>query len=174
MRKREKPKKGKVKDEIEEDDLVYYEEEDEDDKIVVLQTHNRINQEINGEIMKLEKGYVELKLITTFDMLADKFGLVHGGFIFSAADYAAMSAVNEPNVVLVASECQFLSPVRIKDEVNFIAKVRHKDGKKRNVNVEGYVLDIKVFEGVFKTVITEKHILKLKLLDGDKPSDVEE
>ncbi len=27
--------------------------------------------------------------------------------------------------------------------------------------------DIKVFEGEFKTVVTERHVLKLKLLDED-------
>ena len=79
-----------------------------------------------------------------------------------------MIAVNERNVVLVGSNCQFLSPVKFHDEVTFIARVRHKEGKKRNVNVEGYVLDIKVFEGEFKTVITERHVLKLKLLDDDE------
>ena len=172
MKKREKPKKVKdVQNVFEEDDLDYYEE---DDGVVILQTHNKINQELNGEIIKLEKGYVELRLSTTSEMLVDKFGLIHGGFIFSAADYAAMAAVNEPNVVLVASDCQFLSPVRVNDEVNFIAKVRHKEGKKRNVIVEAYVLDIKVFDGVFKTVITEKHVLKLKLLEGDNPNAIEE
>jgi acyl-CoA thioesterase len=113
--------------------------------------------------MKLQVGYVEVKLVTSSEMVADELGLIHGGFIFSTADYAAMLAVNEKNVVLVASDCQFLSPVKFHDEVNFVAKVRQKEGRKRNVHVEGFVLDIKVFEGEFKTVITEKHVLKLKL-----------
>ena len=94
--------------------------------------------------------------------------MIHGGFIFSAADYAAMVAVNEKNVVLVGSECQFLSPVKFHDEVTFVARVRHKEGRKRNVHVVGNVLDIKVFEGEFKTVITERHVLKLKLLDEEE------
>ncbi len=155
---------------FEEDDLDYYEE---DNGEVVLNTHNKINTDLVGEITKHEKGYVEVKLITTSEMLADKKGLVHGGFIFSSADYAAMAAVNEPHVVLVASDCQFLSPVRVHDEVNFIAKVRHKEGKKRNINVTGYVLDIKVFEGIFKTVITEKHVLALKILEDKLDSNEE-
>ena len=75
--------------------------------------------------------------------------------------------LEKKNVVLVGSECQFLSPVKFHDEVNFIAKVRHKDGRKRNVHVEAYVLDIKVFEGEFKTVVTDRHVLKLKLLDEE-------
>ena len=132
---------------------------------VFLQTHQRINQDLCGEIIKLEHGYVEVSLRTTDDMVADEIGLVHGGFIFSAADYAAMAAVNEKNVVLVGSDVQFLSPVKVHDIVTVIARVRHKEGRKRNVHVEAFVLDIKVFEGEFKTVITERHVLKLNLLD---------
>jgi acyl-CoA thioesterase len=135
---------------------------------VIIKTHERINQEFCGEVIKIEKGYVELRLTTTPEMIADEVGLIHGGFIFSAADYAAMLAVNERNVVLVASDCQFLSPVKFHDEVNFVARVRHKEGRKRNVHVEASVLDIKVFEGEFKTVITERHVLKLKLLDAEE------
>jgi len=159
------------KEEVDEDlDL---EEYDNENNGVVLQTHLKINSELSGEITLQEQGYVELRLTTTPDMLADSVGLIHGGFIFSAADFAAMAAVNEKNVVLVGSDCQFLSPVKFHDEVNFVARVRHKDGRKRNVHVEASVLDIKVFEGEFKTVITERHVLKLKLLD-EEGSDSEE
>ncbi len=140
----------------------------EDEEQVFIQTHERINQDLCGEVIKLEQGYVEIRLTTTPEMVADDVGLIHGGFIFSSADYAAMLAVNERNVVLVASECQFLSPVKFHDEINFVARVRHKEGRKRNVHVEAFVLDIKVFEGEFKTVITERHVLKLKLLDEEE------
>jgi acyl-CoA thioesterase len=150
-----------------------------DEEQVLIKTHDRINQELCGEVIKIEQGYVELRLTTTPEMVADDVGLIHGGFVFSAADYAAMLAVNERNVVLVASDCQFLSPVKFHDEVNFVARVRHKEGRKRNVHVEAFVLDIKVFEGEFKTVITEKHVLKLHLLEkeemesGTPPEDLE-
>ena len=135
------------------------EDKEEEDK-VYLRTHQKISSDQVGEIILMERGYIELKLTTTSEMVADEIGLIHGGFIFSAADYAAMAAVNEPNVVLVGSDCQFLSPVKFHDEVNFIAKVRHKEGRKRNVHVEAFVLDIKVFEGEFKTVV-------LKLLEEE-------
>jgi len=134
---------------------------------ILIGTHQRVNADYSGEIILLERGYVEIRLRTISEMIADDVGLIHSGFIFSAADYAAMLAVNEKNVVLVASDCQFLSPVKFHDEVNFVAKVRHKEGRKRNVHVEGFVLDIKVFEGEFKTVVTERHVLKLHLLDED-------
>ncbi|MDQ1264268.1 MAG: hypothetical protein QG559_1269 [Campylobacterota bacterium] len=136
-------------------------------KEIMLKTHSRINQDLCGEIEKLENGFVKLKLVTIHEMVADEQGLIHGGFIFGAADYAAMAAVNEKNVVLVASECQFLSPVKFGDIVDFTAKVRHKEGKKRNIHVTGHVYDIKVFDGEFKTVVTEQHVLKIKLLEEE-------
>ena len=149
------------------DDELELEEYMNDEDVVTLQTHNKIDTILNGEITLHEEGYVELRLTTRPEMIADDVGLIHGGFVFGAADFAAMAAVNEKNVVLVASDCQFLSPVKFHDEVNIIARVRHKDGRKRNVHVEGFVHDIKVFEGEFKTVVTERHILKLKLLDEE-------
>lgn len=151
--------KEEILDDDEELEINEYRSKDD----VLLHTHEKINQELCGEIEKLEQGFVKLKLVTVSEMVADSTGLIHGGFIFSAADFAAMAAVNEKNVVLVASDCQFLSPVKFGDIVYFTAKVRHKEGRKRNVHVIGNVLDIKVFEGEFKTVVTERHVLKLKL-----------
>jgi len=139
---------------------------------VFLKTHDRISVSLSGEIELLEDGYVETRLVTTNDMLADSHGLVHGGFIFSGADYAGMAAVNEKNVVLVAADIQFLSPVKVHDEVVFKAKVRHKEGRKRNVHVEGFVFDIKVFEGELKTVVTERHVLKLQLTKDENEEDL--
>lgn len=161
-----KLKKNSEEDDVDLDELQL--EGIADKAAVFLRTHERINGELCGEIQKMEAGYVELMLTAVSEMAVDDHGLIHSGFIFSAADYAAMLAVNERNVVLVGSECQFLSPVKIGNIVNFTAKVRHKEGRKRNVHVVGFVYDIKVFEGEFKTVITERHVLKLKLLDeGD-------
>lgn len=153
-----------IEEQDNEDLEIDYEEEKEE---VLIRTHERISADLCGEVTLMENGHVETKLIATAEMLADDIGLVHGGFIFGAADYAAMLAVNEKNVVLVASSCQFLSPVKFHDEVDFVAQVRHKEGRKRNVYVEGHVLDIKVFEGEFKTVITDRHVLKLKLLEDE-------
>ncbi len=137
---------------------------------VDLKTHEEINHSLCGYIERLDEGYVEVRLETTENMIVDKMGLIHSGFVFSAADYAAMLAINEKNVVLVGSDSQFLVPVKVYDEIIFKAKVRHKEGRKRNVHVEGFVLEIKVFEGEFKTVITDRHILKMKLIDMDSIS----
>jgi len=129
-----------------------------------LNTHERINTVYSGEIIKLESGYSKVMLETNEVMRADEVGLVHGGFIFSAADFSAMVAVNEPNVVLASCNCLFLAPVRVGDTVTFEATEHQKEGRKRNVTVRGFVHEIKVFEGEFKTVVTERHVLRLDLL----------
>ncbi len=129
-----------------------------------LNTHERINTVYSGEIVRLEKGFAKVALETNEVMRADDVGLVHGGFIFSAADFAAMVSVNEPNVVLAACNCLFLAPVRVGDTVTFEATEHQKEGRKRNVTVRGFVHDIKVFEGEFKTVVTERHVLRLDLM----------
>lgn len=134
---------------------------------IVLQTHELINHALCGDLEKLEKGYALVHLHTTEDMRADDLGLVHGGFIFSAADFAAMAAVNEPNVVLAGSNSHFLAPVRVGDEVIVEAKVRQTEGRKRNVYVTAFTFEVKVFEAEFKTVVTEKHVLKLSLLNEE-------
>jgi len=100
---------------------------EDEQNIVILKTHENINRDLCGEIMRIEQGYVELRLTTSSEMVADDQGLIHGGFIFGAADFAAMAAVNEKNVVLVGSETHFLSPVKFGDEINFVARVRHKE-----------------------------------------------
>ncbi|MBD3808913.1 MAG: PaaI family thioesterase [Sulfuricurvum sp.] len=129
-----------------------------------LNTHERINTVYSGEVVKLESGYAKVSLETIEAMRADEVGLVHGGFIFSAADFAAMAAVNEPNVVLASCNCLFLAPVRVGDTVTFEATEHQKEGRKRNVTVRGFVHDIKVFDGEFKTVVTERHVLRLDLM----------
>lgn len=137
-----------------------------------LNTHEKINNVYSGELLQIEQGYAKVALETTDAMRADDVGLVHGGFIFSAADFAAMAAVNEPNVVLASCSCAFLAPARVGDTVVFEAKEHQKEGRKRNVTVRGFVHDIKVFEGEFKTVITERHVLRLDLMKNiDNGSD---
>jgi len=131
---------------------------------IVQDTHLKVNETLSGIVNVLRSGFAKVSLITTPEMAADDMGLVHGGFIFSAADHAAMVAVNEKNVVLASVKSNFLSPVRVGDEVSFEARLRHKEGRKRLVTVRGFVLDVKVFEGEFSTVVTDRHVLQLKLM----------
>ena len=74
-------------------------------------THLKINESLSGKIIELKNGYSKVVLETSINMRTDKSGLIHGGFIFSMADYAAMVAVNHPNVVLGGANVKFLKPV---------------------------------------------------------------
>ena len=124
-----------------------------------LNTHLNINTSLCGKVTKLQENYAEVLLHTTQQMTADKQGLVHGGFIFSAADYAAMSAVNDPLVVLGASSSKFLAPVKVGDAVLCKATVVSEKGKKREVEVEAFVSEKLVFEGGFTTFVLDAHVL---------------
>jgi methylthioribose-1-phosphate isomerase len=122
-------------------------------------THLEINNALCGKVTKLAFGYAEVLLHTTQQMSADTQGLVHGGFVFSAADYAAMSAVNDPYVVLGSSSSKFVAPVRVGDVVLCKATVSCEKGKKKVVDVQVFVLEKLVFEGSFTTFVLDEHVL---------------
>ena len=124
-----------------------------------LNTHLNIDTSLCGKVTKLEANYAEVLLHTTQQMTADKQGLVHGGFIFGAADYAAMSVVNDPYVVLGASSSKFIAPVKVGDAVLCKATVVSEKGKKRVVDVQAFVEELLVFEGEFTTFVLQKHLL---------------
>jgi len=123
-------------------------------------THLKIERLLCGDAVVIEEGYAHVRLVTTVQMAADEEGLIHGGFVFGAADFAAMCAVNEPNVVLAASECRFSAPNRVGDVIDFEARVTDRDGPKARVEVIGKSGEKSVFTGSFKTVVTKVHVLK--------------
>ena len=124
-----------------------------------LNTHLNIDTSLCGKVTRLEENYAEVLLCTTQQMGADAQGLVHGGFVFGAADYAAMSAVNDPYVVLGASSSKFVAPVKVGDTVLCKAVVVNTKGKKSVVEVEAFVNDKLVFEGEFTTFVLPSHVL---------------
>ncbi len=124
-----------------------------------LNTHLNINTALCGKVTKLDSNYAEVLLHTTQQMSSDTQGLVHGGFVFGAGDYAAMSAVNDPYVVLGASSSKFLAPVKVGDAVLCKATVMSEKGKKKIVEVKAFVGDVPVFEGEFTTFVLEQHVL---------------
>jgi len=98
-------------------------------KLIQHNTHLNIDTSLCGKLVKLEKDYAEVLLHTTQQMTADTQGLVHGGFVFATADYAAMSAVNDPFVVLGSSSSKFIAPVKVADAVLCKAQVLSEKGK---------------------------------------------
>ncbi|MBA7519102.1 Transcription factor FapR [subsurface metagenome] len=127
--------------------------------IIKQKTHLEINNKLSGEIIKLDKNYSKVQLKTSAEMLVDKMGLIHGGFIFSLADFASMVAVNHPNVVLGGANVRFLKPVREGDILIAEAQLSKKEGKKLIVHVDIKRIDDVVFSGEFICFTPEKYIL---------------
>lgn len=122
-------------------------------------THLEIDHELCGNIVALREGYAEVALQTTPRMAADARGLVHGGFVFGAADYAAMLAVNDPNVVLGASESRFVAPVVAGQQVHIVAQLQQTSGKRRIIEAHGKVDGRDVFKATFTAFVLEQHVL---------------
>ena len=126
-----------------------------------LKTHLAINQSLCGQLLSINEGMATVKIDTTYEMAVDDHKLVHGGFIFGAADFAAMAAVNDPNVVLGSAEVKFLKPSKSGDSVILKAKVTEVGGKRRRVNVEGVdEAGTIIFSGIFTCFVLEKHVLE--------------
>ncbi|MGB5812672.1 MAG: hotdog domain-containing protein [Polyangiales bacterium] len=122
-------------------------------------THLEANSALIGVAVELAEGRASASLDTIDSMVVDERGLVHGGFVFGLADYAAMLAVNDPNVVLGAATTRFLKPVAVGSRVVAQARVVERDGRKRQVEVEARVDSTQVFEGTFVCFVLEHHVL---------------
>lgn len=123
-------------------------------------THQRINERLSGTPTHLGPGVARVELETLDEMLADRSGLIHGGFIFSLADYAAMLAVNHPNVVLGAAEVRFMKPVVLGDRLVAEGRAGEPEGVKVPVAVEVRRRDEVVFIGTFTCFTPERHVLE--------------
>jgi len=128
----------------------------------IQKTHRSISESLVGKAGSIEPGKsAAASLVTTKKMQADRTGLVHGGFTFSLADYAAMLAVNDPFVVLLFSGARFVRSVKVGDRLTAHAKVIDSEGSKRKVWCE--VVNQKrkkVFEGEFLCMVLERHVLE--------------
>lgn len=127
-----------------------------------INTHHSISKGLCGVPISLEEGMSIVELELTQDMSADDSGLVHGGFIFGLADYAAMLAVNHPYVVLGSAESKFIRPASVGQKAVAKAVIESKSGKKHivqtNVTVDGEI----IFEAVMVCFVPEKHVLSKK------------
>jgi acyl-coenzyme A thioesterase PaaI-like protein len=122
-------------------------------------THLDINEALCGTALKIEENFCLIRLNATERMKVDEFGLIHGGFVFGAADYAAMLAVNHPNVVLGSAEVQFIKPLKV-DEILFAeATVVESKGRKKKVSVSVRVEDKEIFKGTFTCFVLDRHVL---------------
>jgi uncharacterized protein (TIGR00369 family) len=124
-----------------------------------IRTHQRIDAGLCGQAEAVGEGTSRVRLTTDARMAVDDRGLVHGGFVFGLADYAAMIAVNHPNVVLGAADVKFLAPVKVGDTVVAEARVEDDAGRKRRVAVNVRREDKPVFEGRFTCFVLDAHVL---------------
>ncbi|MDI3474672.1 MAG: hypothetical protein PWQ79_1606 [Thermococcaceae archaeon] len=136
-----------------------------------VRTHKLASERLLGKPVKVGPPEAEVVLETTEDMAVDEYGLVHGGFTFGLADYAAMLAVNEPTVVLGKAEVRFLKPVKVGEKLMARARILENLGggvgdgtsPQRKKVVRGEVFNEKgekVFEGIFHCYVLEKHVLE--------------
>jgi uncharacterized protein (TIGR00369 family) len=127
--------------------------------MTTIQTHQGINKECFGTPVYLEEGASRVELLTNRSMAVDETGLVHGGYIFGLADYAAMIAVNHPNVVLGSADAKFLKPVRAGETVIATATAEVRQGRKQIVAVTVKRNEETVFSGSFTCFVLDKHVL---------------
>jgi acyl-coenzyme A thioesterase PaaI-like protein len=128
---------------------------------VDINTHEKISKRLVGRPIEVVRGmHAVVELNATNEMAVDLVGLTHGGFTFGLADYAAMLAVNHPNVVLGSAQVKFTAPVKTGDTMRAEATVTNINGKKSEVSVEVKVGEQKVFSGIFLCYSLETHVLE--------------
>lgn len=122
-------------------------------------THEALDPSLCGRAVALEDGEARVELMATEVMRADASGLVHGGFVFGAADHAAMLAINHPNVVLGSASVRFERPVVVGDLIIAHATAAPPDGKKHKVSVEVRRGDDIIMRGELTCFIPKQHVL---------------
>ena len=127
--------------------------------MVKANTHLKTSEQWVGTPIELAEGKAIVELETQKAMAVDEHHLVHGGFIFGLADYAAMLAINHPNVVLGGSSNRFLKPVVAGEKVCATANLVREEGKKKIVEVTVERGEDTVFTGEFICFIPENHVL---------------
>lgn len=132
-------------------------------------THLGIDAELCGTPMEVGDGFSRVELTPGPRTASDEHGLVHGGFTFGLADYAAMLAVNHPNVVLAAAEVRFLRPVRTGERLVAEARIEGAAADtgpggddKPWVEVTVSRDDEPVFSGRFRCYVPRRHVLSVE------------
>ena len=120
-----------------------------------------INFKFSGELVGLANNLSKVIFTPVPEMCVDS-RLIHSGFIFSAASHAALTALNKKNSLIIGADIKFLAPIELGHEVIFKAEALQDDTKKCEVKVEGFLLDIKIFYGMFYIAVFDKKIFKLK------------
>lgn len=130
-----------------------------------LQVCTSMPSNIVGELIELYRNKAVVRFRPNERMIMDESKMIHAGFVFNAASFAAMAAINKKYSVLIASDMKFLAPIELGHEITFKAQAIQSDTKKCEVKVEGFLLDIKIFDSLFHIAVFDKKIFKLHFKD---------
>ncbi|WP_295739922.1 hotdog domain-containing protein, partial [uncultured Helicobacter sp.] len=123
-----------------------------------LQVCTSMPSNIVGELVELYRDKAIVRFRPNERMIMDESKMIHAGFVFNAASFAAMAAINKKYSVLIASDVKFLAPIELGHEITFKAQAIQSDTKKCEVKVEGFLLDIKIFDSLFHIAVFDKKI----------------
>ncbi|ANV98398.1 hypothetical protein BBW65_06140 [Helicobacter enhydrae] len=136
-------------------------EDNKEQTNIELMTCTALKSDLCGVILNHTEEEILTKFTPTKQMICDEDNLIHSGFIFNAANYAAMCLVNQPFSVTIGSEVEFLAPLEFEQEMHFVGVIKQSNNKKYEVRVIGNLLDIKIFEATFYIAIFDKQLFKL-------------
>jgi acyl-coenzyme A thioesterase PaaI-like protein len=126
-----------------------------------IKTHKMADALLLGTPVIVDEGVrAVVRLEAVERMVVDDHGLVHGGFTFGLADYAAMLSVNEPFVVLGSSSVKFTAPVKVGDVMVAEALVTGSEGRRREVSVEVKVGETVVLNGMMQCYVLQHHVMQ--------------
>ena len=137
----------------------------ENDELAIC---TEMSPNIVGELLELYHNKAVVRFTPTERMVMDKNKLIHAGFVFNSASFAAMAAINKKYSVLIAADVKFLAPIELGHEITFKAEAIQSETKKCEVKVEGYLLDIKIFDSIFHIAVFDKKIFKLRFKDEEE------
>jgi acyl-coenzyme A thioesterase PaaI-like protein len=149
------------------DDNSEYNQVEEDFRDLV-HTHQNLNPLFVGKIKDIQEGYARTELTPNIEMATDEHHLLFTGFIFNAANYTAMLAVNQENIITSSAKIIFLEPMKISTQpLVFEAMSKHKESRKKMIKVTGTQHGIKFFEGEFATLTYDSNVLDIKLYERE-------
>nr|WP_196794382.1 PaaI family thioesterase [Helicobacter cetorum] len=124
-----------------------------------LETCKNLNPTITGELVVLEKDKAEVRFKGNEGM-AYEDNFIHVGFLLGACNYVALCALNKKHSVVVSNKINFYAPLELHQDALIKAQVIQDGGKKVEIRVEAFVLDIQVLEGTIEIVVFDKKPFK--------------
>jgi acyl-coenzyme A thioesterase PaaI-like protein len=115
-----------------------------------LKSHKNIHVNHSYTLLELSEGYAKTSINSQKSESVDGENTIYDGSIFSAANFCAMAAVNEPQTFLISANIDFLNQVSKDDEeVIFEAHASNNLSGKKQIDVQGKINDIVIFKGDF-------------------------